>query len=171
MTAAVIAWGAVVAAPQPPVADALPGARLVGQGRLTWWGFTAFDARLWAAEGLTRASFERHPLALELAYLRAFKSEEIVRVSLEEMTRAGGVAPQDLQAWRPQLAALIPDVVPGDRITGVHRPGRGALFYVNDRFVGGIADSRFSENFFAIWLGSQTAQPKLRLALFGQTPP
>ena len=87
------------------------------------------------------------------------------------MTRAGGVAPQDLQAWRAQLAALIPDVVPGDRITGVHRPGRGALFYVNDRFVGGIADSRFSENFFAIWLGSQTAQPKLRLALFGQTPP
>lgn len=165
-----ITWGAAAAAPQPPVADALPGARLVGQGRLTWWGFTAYDARLWAAEGLTQTNFGRHPLALELAYLRAFKSDEIVRVSLDEMARAGGLGPQELQAWRPQLAALIPDVAPGDRITGVHRPGRGALFYVNDRFVGGIADSRFSESFFAIWLGPSTAQPKLRLALFGQTP-
>jgi hypothetical protein len=143
----------------------------VGQGRLTWWGFSAYDAKLWAADGLTRAGFERHPFALELAYLRAFKSEEIVRVSLDEMARTGGAAPHELQAWQPQLAALIPDVAPGDRITGLHRPGRGALFYVNGRFVGGIADSRFSRSFFSIWLGAATAQPGLRLALFGETPP
>jgi hypothetical protein len=48
------------------VADALPGAQLVGQGRLSWWGFTAYDARLWAMPSLTRGAFGAHPFMLEL---------------------------------------------------------------------------------------------------------
>ena len=172
MIAATLVWPAALAAQPLPaaVAEAVPTARLVGQGRLTWWGFAAYDATLWAPPGLTRRAFGRHPFVLELAYLRAFKSDDIARVSHEEMLRAKDAGPQDAQQWRAQLRMLLPDVRPGDRLAGVHSPGRGARFYFNDRFAGEIADARFSHSFFGIWLGPATSQPELRAALFGETP-
>jgi hypothetical protein len=162
---------AMAAAPLPAaIADEVATARLVGQGRLTWWGFAAYDARLWAAPGLTQRAYGRHPFILELAYLRAFRAEDIARVSHEEMLRAQSAGAQDAQQWRIQLQALLPDVAPGDKIAGVHRPGLGARFYFNDRYLGEIADARFSLGFFGIWLGAATSQPALRAALFGDTP-
>lgn len=173
MIAATLVWPAAAMADRPlpaAVAEAVPTARLVGQGRLTWWGFAAYDASLWAPPGLTRRAFGSHPFVLELAYLRAFKSDDITRVSLEEMLRAKGAGAEDAQQWRAQLRLLLPDVRPGDRLAGAHRPGRGARFYFNDRLAGEIADARFSAGFFGIWLGPATAQPELRAALFGDTP-
>jgi hypothetical protein len=170
--AATLLWPASLAAAPVPaaVAEAVPNARLVGQGRLTWWGFAAYDATLWAPAGLTRRAFSRHPFVLELAYLRAFKSEDIARVSHEEMLRAKGAGPDDAQQWRAQLRVLLPDVRPGDRLAGVHLPGRGARFYFNDRLAGEVPDARFAQSFFGIWLGPETSHPQLRAALFGDTP-
>jgi hypothetical protein len=172
--AATLVWpAAALAARSLPVAvaEAVPAARLVGQGHLAWWGFAAYDASLWAPPGLTRRAFASHPFVLELAYLRAFKSDDIARVSHQEMLRAEGPSREDAQRWRTQLRALVPDVGPGDRLAGVHAPGRGARFYFNDRFSGEIPDAMFSLSFFGIWLGPATSQPALRAALFGATPP
>lgn len=173
MIAATLAWpvAAMTAQALPvAIAEAVPTARLVGQGRLTWWGFAAYDARLWAPPGLTQRGFASHPVVLELSYLRAFASDDIARVSQEEMVRADSASREDARQWRTQLRALIPDVGPGDRVAAAHRPGRGARFYVNDRFSGEIPDPRFSSSFFGIWLGPATSQPALRTALFGETP-
>ncbi len=68
------------------------------------------------------------------------------------------------------MKRLFPDVHAGDRITGVHRPGEGAAFFVNGRAVGEVRDSRFAQLFFGIWLSPRTSQPSLRAALLG-TPP
>jgi hypothetical protein len=58
----------------------------------------------------------------------------------------------------------------GDRITGVHRPGEAAVFFVNGRGVGEVRDARFAQLFFGIWLSPRTSQPALRASLLG-TPP
>ncbi len=66
---------------------------------------------------------------------------------------------------------MLPDVQAGDRLVGVHRPGRGALFALNGRTIGEIADPRFSAQFFAIWLGPRSPEPALREALLAGTAP
>ncbi|WP_255440862.1 chalcone isomerase family protein [Caenimonas sedimenti] len=148
-----------------------PGLRPAGTGRLTWFGFQAYDARLWVGSGFSQAAFERSPFALELAYLRAFTGPDIARRSLDEMRRAGPIAPEDAQRWQAALQQLLPDVQPGDRILGLHRPGRGAAFAINGTWAGEILDARFARLFFGIWLAPTTSEPKLRQALLAGTPP
>ena len=58
----------------------------------------------------------------------------------------------------------------GDRLLGVHLPGRGAQFYANGKPQGEIADPEFARLFFGIWLSEKTSAPKLRLTLLGLAP-
>jgi hypothetical protein len=147
-----------------------PATQLRGQGELRWLGLAVYDARLWVAPGFDPAAPERHAFELELVYHRAFRAADISRRSIEEMRRAGPIAPQDAQRWQAQLARVLPDVRPGDRIAGVHLPGTGLRFLVNGRPVGDIEDAGFAARFFAIWLGPDTSEPALRDALLGQRP-
>ena len=155
----------------PAAAPALsPALRFAGEGRLTWWGFAAYDARLWLAPGTTQGTLTTQPLALELAYLRAFRGKDIARVSLEQMRRAGPIDAATSERWTAELLRVIPDVAPGDRLLGVHLPERGASFYLNGKPTGEIADGEFSRRFFSIWLGPATSEPALRAELLGDTP-
>lgn len=146
-------------------------AQAAGSARLTFWGLQVYDARLWVAQGFRQSEFDRHPLALELAYLRAFTGAEIARRSIEEMRRAGSFDAAQGQRWQSALALLLPDVKPGDRLLGVHRPGRGVEFTHNGKLLGEIADAQFARLFFAIWLGPTTSEPALRQALLAGTEP
>ena len=162
------AWVPVAAHATPVAWEALvPQARLQGTARLTWLGLHVYDARLWVAPGFAAAQPQRHAFALELTYARAFRGRDIAARSLSEMRRAGEIEREVAARWEAELAALLPDVKPGDRITGVHRSGRGASFFVNDHHAGEIADARFAERFFAIWLGSHTSEPAMRIHLLG----
>ena len=149
----------------------LPGARAAGQGRLTVWGFEVYDASLWVAPDFRQAGFERHAFALELSYLRAFSARDIAQRSVAEMRRSGGFDAAQALRWQAALEAVLPDVRRGDRVTGVHRPGVGAAFLVNNRPVGEVADTEFARLFFGIWLGAQTSEPALRARLLTGTPP
>jgi hypothetical protein len=166
LSAAVLLACAASAAP----ADT-SGLQPAGSGRLTWFGIQAYEAKLWVAPGFRRAEFDRHALALELNYLRDFSARDIARRSVDEMRRAGPIAAADAQRWQEQLQQVLPDVRAGDRILGLHRPGRGASFLVNGRAAGEIADANFSARFFGIWLAPVTSEPKLRDALLATTPP
>jgi hypothetical protein len=151
-----------------------PGAarmQAAGSGTLTWFGIRAYDARLWVAPGFRADQYAQHALVLELRYLRAFTARDIARRSLAEMRRAAPIATPAAQDWEAQLAKLLPDVVPGDRIAGFLRPGEGARFLVNGRAVGDIADPRFAALFFGIWLAPTTSEPALRAALLANTAP
>jgi hypothetical protein len=151
----------------------LPGSSLLpaGAGRLTWWGLQAYDARLWVAPGFRHQQFDYYVFALELTYARAFSAADIARTSLQEMRRAGPIADADAARWEQLLRVLLPDVRPGDRITGVHEPGSGARFLLNGREIGQIADPRFALRFFGIWLAASTSAPQLRASLLAGTPP
>jgi hypothetical protein len=147
---------------------ALPVAVLSGQARLTFWGLEVYEATLWTEPGLAEDDYERSRFALELAYLRNFKGADIAERSLVEMRRQGPMTQAQETAWGNQMRALFPDVKPGDRITGVHQPDTGAVFWSNGRLLGDVRDPLFAKRFFGIWLSAKTSEPRLRQALLAR---
>ncbi len=158
------------AGPPPELAPALPGARLQGQQRFRFWGFEVYDARLWTLAGFAPERYEQYPLALELAYLRELKGSAIAERSLKEMRRVGRMAAEQEARWLGEMQRLFPDVRPGDRLLGLHRPGEGATFWLNGQLRGELRDAQFARLFFGIWLSPQTSEPALRQALLGGPP-
>ncbi|NVO04493.1 MAG: chalcone isomerase family protein [Rhodoferax sp.] len=155
-------------APPAEVSAALPGARLLGSGRLRFLGLAIYDSRLWAPSGFAAASYAQRPFALELNYLRSLSGKLIAERSLKEMRRQGSLSAQQEQAWLQAMLQAFPDVNAGDRITGVHTPGTGARFWFNGQLRASIPDADFSRVFFGIWLSEATSEPQLRLGLLGQ---
>jgi hypothetical protein len=115
------------APPTPPeVSSELPGARLLGRGRLTYFLFHVYDARLWAGSEFEVRRFDQVPLALELEYARGFDNADIAERSIEEMRRSGPIAPEKVTRWMAAMKQAFPDVASGDRVTGVQVPGVAA---------------------------------------------
>jgi hypothetical protein len=162
-----LAPASVPAAPPLPAAAAalVPDARLQGGGELAWYGLPVYDGWLWSARGAF--AFDA-AFALDLRYRRALVGRRIAERSVEEMARQGSVPADDLARWREAMAGLFPDVAKGDRIVGVHVPGRGAAFFHNGRLLGEIDDVRFARAFFGIWLDPRTSRPDFRRQLLGE---
>lgn len=149
----------------PHLAGALADARPAGSGRLTWFGLHVYDARLYAAAPFDPGRFAEQPFALELTYARHFAGPTIAARSDAEMARLSRGTAEQRTRWRSQMAELFPDVQPGRRLAGVHRPGRGTDFFFDGRWLGRIDDPDFGPAFFAIWLDARTAAPELRAQL------
>jgi hypothetical protein len=159
------------APPTPPeVSSELPGARLLGSGRLTYFLFHVYDARLWAGSEFGVTRFDQVPLALELEYARSFDNADIAERSIEEMRRSGPIAPEKVTRWMAAMKQAFPDVASGDRVTGVQVPGVAARFFVNGKLTGEIRDPEFTRLFFGIWLSIRTSEPRLREALLAGAP-
>ena len=150
---------------RPELAQALPQARHVGSSRLTVWGFQIYDAHLWAPASFAAGRYATSPMALELSYLRNFKALDIAERSLKEMRRSQPISNAQADQWKSDMLRVIPDVEKGERILGVHRPGRGAAFWVNGKASGEIQDAEFARLFFGIWLSPNTSEPRMRAAL------
>jgi hypothetical protein len=147
------------------VAQAVPEARMVGEGRMRYLLWDVYDARLYAPQGQYRdnASF-----ALSLQYLRALDGEDIARRSVEEMRKQGFDNEVKLAAWFGEMHRIFPDVQAGDQLTGVYVPGQPTRFYSGTTLIGEVHDKDFGPWFFAIWLSSKTSAPDLRASLVGQ---
>ncbi len=146
----------------------LSNGELAGEATLRFLGLQVYRARLWAPPGFDPNRLGEQALALELEYLRAFKGTAIAERSIVEMRRAGPFTDQQASAWQTAMQNIFPDVRPGDRITGIHRPGQGAEFLHNDRPAGRIDDAEFARLFFSIWLGPNTSEPALRRQLLAR---
>jgi len=149
----------------PEVRTGLPGATLGASARITYFGFDIYDASLWVGPGFSISDYDRHPFALTLTYHRNFTGESIAKRSVTEMRRQPGTTEPQLAAWENLMSTLFPDVRNGDRLTGIHRPGEGAVFLLNGQAAGAIRDADFSRRFFGIWLSTQTSDTRLREAL------
>lgn len=132
-----------------------------GSGEFRRFGFLIYEAVLWAATDPVKP-----PIALELTYRRAIPGRKIVDASVEQM-RDLGANENSLSAWAEAMAAIFPDVSPGDQITGIYRSD-SAIFFYNNRPIGQIDDPEFARLFFGIWLDSRTSEPRLRNQLLGQ---
>ena len=151
--------------PPAEVLRELPDARLYGSGRLRRYFFHVYDARRWTQPSVEIARFSQLPLALELQYGRALEGALVAERSLEEMQRGAEITPAQQRAWLTAMQRCFPDVVEGDRMTGVQLPGTAARFFVNGAFVGEVRDAEFTRLFFGIWLAPTTSEPELRAAL------
>jgi hypothetical protein len=157
--------------PVPPaIAALLPDARLSGEGDLRWFGLKVYSARLWVGRaGLAMERLASAPFALDLQYSTSLKGASIAERSVQEIERMGFGDAQRRGRWLDAMRRLFPDVARGDRLTGVHEPGRGARFYHNDRPLGVVDDPEFASAFFAIWLDERTVAPSLRESLLRQS--
>jgi len=157
-------------APPPFVGQALAGATLAGEGQMRFLGLRIYDARLWVDPRFDAKALGAHPLALELTYHRAFTGAAIAQRSLEEIQRQRTLGPAQSERWRQALAALLPDVAPGERLTGLYQPGQGMRLWHGSRDLGAIDDAELARLFFGIWLSPRTSEPGLRSALLARTP-
>ena len=141
-----------------------PDMRLVGSGKMTWFGLHIYDVALWA-RGRT-VDFSQ-AFALAIRYSRDFDGERIAQRSVAEIERLGFRDETKLARWGRKMERIFPDVSAGDKLTGVYLPGAGAQFYHQDRPIGTIADDEFARAFFSIWLDPRTREPGLRERLIG----
>jgi len=146
----------------PTFTSLLPGAQQVGQGMFKRFGWSIYEASLYAPEGRFNP---RQPYALALTYERTISGDRLVESSLEQMRKLG--APVDERPnWVTELARVLPSVSKGVTLTGVYRPGEGAIFYQMNIETGRMDDD-LARWFFAIWLDPRTSEPSLRQALIG----
>ena len=155
----------------PELRQALPGARLHGQGRLRFFGLHVYDIRLWTA-GEQRAqalaeTWAEQPLALEILYARSLYGRKIAERSIEEMRRQADLAPAQAGRWLAEMTRLFPDVQEGDRLSAVQRPGEAASLHFNGALRGELRDALFTRLFFGIWLAPESSEPGLRQRLLG----
>ena len=133
-----------------------------GQGEMGLLWVTAYDAQLWLD---TPQWSMQTPFALSLVYHMKFGTEELVERTIEEMKRIPNVNKAQLKNYPEQLGRWFPTVDDGDRITAIYIPHQGISFYYNHKLTGKSTDEVFAGRFFAIWLGPNTSEPKLRQAL------
>ncbi len=164
---ACLPFGALAQTAQPSELVALPGARLLGQGRLTFFGINVYSAKLWVTETFKPEDFISHPVALELEYARSLVGKLIAERSLAEMRKVGQVPDDKADPWLAAMTRIFPDVNKGDRITGLHLPDEGMRFFFNGKARGEIREAAFARLFTGIWLSPRTSEPKLRQALLG----
>ena len=165
MTLASAALTALDMGTSRPEVAALGGAIPTPPVRLQVWGFEVYDARLWTPREFRHRQYPQHAFALELQYLRRLNGTAIADRSLDEMRRVGAFSDAQAKTWRTAMTQLFPDVVQGDRITGVNQPGLGVEFWVNGLRAGAVKDPAFARLFFGIWLDERTSEPKLRAQL------
>ena len=146
----------------------LPGARRQGQARLRFFGLSVYDATLWTEPGFEVSAFSRHRFVLELHYLRTLYGKAIAERSLKEMRGVGSVSDAQAAGWLEAMLKLFPDVKEGDHIAGLHVPGEGARFTLNERPLGEVPDPEFARLFFGIWLSPATSEPQMRTQLLAQ---
>jgi Chalcone isomerase-like len=157
-----------VATARPPELAALGSdVRLLGQQRFRYWGFHVYDAQLWVRPGFEPQRFAAHPFMLSLTYARTLLAADIAARSLEEIARQGPVDERDAQRWQDQLQAVLVDVRPSDRLSGLYQPTDQGRFFANGRATGVIRDAQLMPKFFGVWLAPQTSAPSLRRALLG----
>ncbi len=140
----------------------VPALKPLGEGRLRWFGLHVYDSSLWVPAAPW--SFER-PFALDIRYAMNIKGRELSVASIKEMKGIGFTDPEKLRRWEAAMDRVFPDIKPGDRLVGVHVPGKEARFYSNEKLLGLVNDPEFSRAFFGIWLDEKTSEPKLRAKL------
>ncbi len=160
--------------PQQPSASlqaALRTPRLVGQHRLTYWGFVVYDASLWASAPFAAPDWHKQVLGLELRYLRDFKGTDLAQRSIDEMQGQRPLSPTQLQSWLATLQTLMPNVRAGESITAIYSPDQGMQLLHQDRLLGELRDAEFARRFLGIWLATETSQRQLRQNLLAAARP
>ena len=149
---------------QQTINDAVPNVQLVGEGKMTYYFWDVYDARLFAPKGQWN---NEPPYALALTYLRDFDGKDIAERSIKEMKKQGFNDSEKLREWEETMKSVFPNVEEGETLTGVFTADGKTLFIHDDELIGTVEEKGFGTQFFAIWLSEKTSEPKLREKLVG----
>ncbi|WP_455211369.1 chalcone isomerase family protein [Kaarinaea lacus] len=163
------------------------GLSMVGEGAMTWLGFSIYKASLWTQNGtyhginveraseqklaLSRQRFQdtayTFPIALHIVYEKNISSEILVKTTIKEWRRLKIFDESQYRYYAPQLRSIWPDVKPGDSITTVIDNNQHTIFFANGREAGKIIDKDFGPALLAVWLHPKTRAANLRADLIG----
>ncbi|KPJ95233.1 MAG: hypothetical protein AMJ53_03175 [Gammaproteobacteria bacterium SG8_11] len=164
------------------------GLTMVGEGSMTWLGFSLYHASLWTKNGTyhgiptERVANQKPvitseqqsqdltyslPIALHIVYEKNISSETLVKTTIKEWRRLKIFNDNQYRNYEPQLLNIWPDVKPGDSITTVIDTNQHTLFLVNGREAGQITDKDFGPALLAVWLHPKTRAASLRAELIG----
>jgi hypothetical protein len=155
------------ARPVPQAVHTPTPLQLVGEGSMTWFGFTLYDASLWTATGKYDQFQNDLPIALHITYDKNIAATKLAETTVEEWERLEFFDPQSRNKWGHKLSTIWPDVKPGDSITTLVTNEKHTIFYANDVLIGRINDENFSYALISIWLHPNTTAPTLRANLIG----
>jgi len=105
---------------------------------------------------------------LVLRFMRDVEGADIRDAFTEGYGNA--VGEEKAEALRPRidaLNALVPDLKEGDRLTFVHRAGKGVAVEVNEAVKGEVDGGDFAAATLGIWLGPEPPNESLKEGLLG----
>lgn len=146
----------------PAVQQKAPSLQQIGKGSQSYFGLRVYQVTLWAANPRWNPD---EPHALDLESNRAIPANQLTDAGMDELNRLNVGTPQQRQAWRGQMARIMPAVNRGDQIVVFNAPNHKTYFFYNGRERGAIDDPAFGAAFFSIWLDPRTKNPALRRSL------
>jgi hypothetical protein len=130
-----------------------------GQGTLHKMFMKIYETSLWTD---AKRWSETSTFALCIRYEMNFSAKTLVDRTFDELKHEGPVSDADRETYGAKLSKLYHDVHPGDVITAVFVPKKGAVFYYNGKEQGTLPNVAFAKRFFNIWLGPTSSEPELR---------
>jgi hypothetical protein len=138
----------------------------LGNYNLKVWGFKIYNIQLLSEN--KNFSYQ-NKLALVINYQRNFAKKDLIKRSLEEISRINEIKDEALlKNYQNKLKEIFFDVKEGDRKTAFFDPKNGVKLYFNGKFVGEINDLIFAKRFVDIWISDKSSFPKMTKAILGK---
>ena len=139
---------------------------LVGQSVFSVLFWDIYEISLYSLHG--EYSPGQVPLALELTYMRAISSQDLIEET-EKQWRRFDLEDADKKRWLEKLELIWPDVKKSDTITFHVSDKNDTTFYLNNTFIGKVEGENFAQAFTMIWLDTSGPFPKMTRQLIGGT--
>ena len=131
---------------------------LIGEGVLKVFIWDVYELRLFSKTNM----YDRNDIfVLEFEYLRDTSKASVIKASIVELKKLN-LSKTKLEKWEKYLEKSIKDMKAGEKAALLFRPNLGITFYASDRFNITIDNVEFANSYIDIWLGDNTARPKLR---------
>jgi len=130
----------------------------------------AYVAALYLEESMRSAQvLGENARRLEIEYFWSIRAEQFVKATVDGISRNVDAATlESLEASIATFNAFYEDVEPGDRYSITYLPGRGTELALNGEAKGVVEGADFAAALFAIWLGPNPLDEKLRRKLLAQ---
>jgi hypothetical protein len=138
---------------------------LVGQSVFSVLFWDIYKISLYSLHG--EYSPGQVPLTLELTYMRAISSQDLIEETEKQWSRFE-LDETNKDVWLEQLALIWPDVKKSDTIKFHVSNKYDTTFYLNNVFIGKVEGQKFAHAFTMIWLDTNGPYPKMTRQLIGK---
>ncbi|MEP0354508.1 chalcone isomerase family protein [Paraglaciecola sp.] len=148
------------------LSNPLAGFTKIGEAKLRVIFWDIYHSKLYSSNGIYDAN--EFPQALEISYLRAINSKDLVKHTKEEWQKLG-IPSNQIDKWIPQLKDIFPNINKSDTLLLTVNDEKSSEFFLNQKSIGVITDQQFGESFLRIWLDEHASYPKVRDKLLGKS--